>query len=158
MLTALLGYVVLAGLVYYGVKGAWELLKFACNAVVWVVGAIFTVVGALLDYITESFEDTPEYEPQAAYITKADPLLQFINQQVANNNVHSDPDVLSITRRLQTASRNGENLVLSKVKNAQGEEGIANPIFVKAKKGYEKKIQDALDRGSIYEKKVSVAG
>ena len=152
----LLTYVVLAVLVYYGVKGAWELFKFACKAVVWVVGAIFTVVGALTDYIMETLEESPEHEPQAAYVTKADPLLQFVENQAAKDNIATDPEVLEIKRRLRTASQNGETVVLTKVKNAQGEEGVANPKFVKAERGYEKKIQDALDRGQIYEKRVSV--
>lgn len=154
----LFSYVVLAGLVYYGVKGAWELFKFACKAVVWVVGAIFTVVGALAEYILETFDEAPDYEPQAAYITKADPLLQFVEQQAARDNIVSGDEVLEIKRRLKTASRNGETVVLTKVKNAQGEEGIANPKFVKAERGYEKKIQEALDRGQMYEQRTRVPG
>lgn len=158
MFTALLGYVVLAGLVYYGVRGAWELLKFACNAVVWVVGAIFTIVGALTDYILDTFEENPDYVPESAYVTKANPLLEFIQDQEAKGKVHSDGEVLQIKRRLQTASREGETIVMTKVKNSQGEEGIANPRFVKAERGFESRIQDALDRGQIYEKaKIKVA-
>lgn len=157
MFTALLGYVVLAGLVYYGVKGAWELLKFACKAVVWVVGALFTIVGALADYVSDTLEETPEYEPENVYITNANPLLEFIQDQEAKGNVHSDGEVLEIKRKLQTASRNGETIIMSKVKDSQGREGIANPKFVKAEKGYESRIQDALDNGQIYEKRIKVA-
>ena len=35
--------------------------------------------------------------------------------------------------------------------------GVANPKFVKAERGYESPIQDALNRGQIYEKRVKVA-
>lgn len=157
MFTALLGYVVLAGLIYWGVTGAWELLKFACKAVVWIVGAIFTVLGALADYISDTLEETPEHVPEAAYITKANPLLEFIEDQEAKGNVHSDGEVLQIKRRLKTASQNGETIIMSKVKDAQGREGVANPKFVKAEKGFESTIQDALDRGQIYEKRVKVS-
>ena len=158
MLTALLGYVVLAGLVYYGVKGAWELLKFACNAVVWVVGALFTVVGALTDYILDTFEGNPEYVPESAYVSKVNPLLDFIQDQEAKGLIDSDGEVLQIKRRLRDAAREGETIIMTKVRNSQGKEGIANPRFVKAERGFESRIQDALDRGQIYEKaKIKVA-
>lgn len=156
MFISLLTYAVLGGLIYYGVRGAWELFKFACRAVVWVVKGIFTIAGALMDYITDTWEEAPEYEPQAADVIKPSPLLEFIQQQEAQGKVEVG-ETIEIKKKLKSATQNGEVLVLSQVKDSEGKVGVANPKFVKAENGFESKIQNALDRGQIYEQKIKVA-
>ncbi|MBR1550219.1 MAG: hypothetical protein IJ634_06235 [Bacteroidales bacterium] len=155
MFTAILSYVVLAGLVYYGVKGAWELLKFACKAAVWVVGALFTVAESLVDYVRDTISTSPEHETQSVYITDAGPLNDFIKKQLAENKVKTEDGVLEISRRLDEAEKKNEKIIMSEVKDASGKVGIANPKFVQADK-FESNIQDALDNGQIYQKKVKL--
>lgn len=155
MFTALLGYAVLAGLIYWGVTGAWELLKFACRAAVWVIGAIFTVIGALMDYISDTLKDLPEeYEPTAVNMVKADPFLKFIEYAEETGTVEVGAP-LEIKRRLKTAAQNDEVIIASTIKNSRGEEGSTNMRFVKAK-DYEKEIKRPLDTGSVFVKPIKM--
>jgi hypothetical protein len=159
MLTALLtglAYVVAAGMVYYGVKGAWELLKIAFRIAKWVIKGIFTMLGAGLEYITSTISEL--FEPEEIYIlppSQVEGLGGYVQQQINLGNVSTDPEVLEIPRKCVDAARNGEILMVAQGRNHKGEKVLAEPTFVNAE-DYEDVIKQAGSRNQIYVKRVKV--
>ena len=137
-------------------RTSWEeTIVKACESSVWQIDGVFTISDSLVNYIYETMEKEPEYEPLAAYISGPKSLLNFIQAEETNENSNAIilPD---FKRRLIDASQNGEVLLLCKVKESDGQVHILNPTFVKAGQGFETKIKDALDQDKLYEQKVSI--
>lgn len=132
-----------------------ETLTKACESSVWLVDGVFTITDSLVNYIYQTMEKEPKYEPLAAYISGPNSLLNYIQAEETKDN--SNAEILSDFKlRLIDASQNGEVLLLCKVKAPDGQEHIFNPTFVKAEQGFETKIQDALEQDKLYEQRVSI--
>ena len=152
MLGALFTYVIIAGICYWGVVGAWKALKLAFEVAKWVVGGIIRVAGALTDYVMETIDNLDSnHQVVAVNIAKIDdPMIAYFNYMKDQGRV-TVGDAIDVTKRLN--QNRGASIVMSTVKDRNAKIGVdGSSIKISdATNKYEKQIQDALESGRIFE-------
>lgn len=134
--------------------GSTDALANACNDSIWVVDSKFTIEEHLVDYVADVADNNPNFILQAVYITETKTLLEFIQSQEAQGDIKEEETFIKVKERLKSSLQNGECLFSCKAKDSQGNDIILGSKFVKAVQGFEDSIQEALDKGMIYEKKI----
>ncbi|MDE6338962.1 MAG: hypothetical protein K2K97_04140 [Muribaculaceae bacterium] len=138
-------------------KAAWEVMKFAVKASVWVVAGIFTIAGHLASYVGKTLSKF--FTPEKVVVVnkrKLPALVGFLEEEARNEGIAEDPDVLEISQQLNKAVDNQQALIYSIGKDNDGEVAISDPEFISASQ-YDKKIAEAEDNNQIYIKKIRVA-
>lgn len=138
-------------------KAAWEVMKFAVKAAVWVVAGIFTIASHLTSYVGKTLSKL--FTPEKVVVVpkkKVPALIEFLDQEARNEGIAEDPDVLEISGQLKKAVDNQQALIYSIGKDNEGEVAVSDPKFISASQ-YDKKIADAEENNQIYTKKIRVA-
>lgn len=140
-------------------QAAWALLKFACKAALWVVAGVFEMAKAGYEYICRTVSKI--FKPTESIILgkrQLKGLGDYINAQIEQGNadVDEEPIYVDMRNRCYEASDKDEILIVAKGKDDSNEDVLAEPQFVVAD-GYEERIRNADESGSVYVKRVRVA-
>lgn len=141
---------------YVIVNNPFEELIKACKDNVWEINKPFTVLGSLSDYISDVIECNPNCNPNAVYVLNPQDLYDFLDNQENACRISDDDQLIFVKNRLKNAIQNGENLIMCKVEDSLGNITVLGVKFIKASLGFENQIQEALDSGKIYEKRIKV--
>lgn len=139
-------------------KAAWEVLKFAVKAAVWVVAGVFTIAGHLASYVGKTISRL--FTPEKVVVvppTKVPALVGFLEEEAKKGGIAEDPEVLDVKAKLDEAVKNKQAMIYSIGKdNATGQVAVSDPEFVYAKE-YAEQIAEAEKNNQIYIKKIRVA-
>lgn len=138
-------------------KAAWEVMKFAVKAAVWVVAGIFTIAGHLTSYVGKTLSKL--FTPEKVLVVpprKVPALVKFLEEEAERDGIADDPEVLEISSQLNKAVDNNEAMIYSIGRDNEGEVAVSDPEFISANQ-YDKKIADADENNQIYTKKIRVA-
>lgn len=139
-------------------KAAWEVLKFAVKAAVWVVAGMFTIAGHLASYVGKTISRL--FTPEKGVVVppkKVPALVRFIQEEAEKDGISEDPDVLEVKAKLDEAVKNKQAMIYTIGKdNETGQVAVSDPEFVYAKE-YAEQIAEAEKNNQIYIKKIRVA-
>lgn len=138
-------------------QAAWELMKLAVKVAVWVVGSIFTMAAAGVEYVGKTISRL--FKPNKVNVIgpkKLKGLGEFIQEEAKKGNVYEDDEVMEFARKCKDAQYNNEALMVAEGEDENGNETLAEPTFVKAD-DYEDKIKTADNNNQIYVKRIKVA-
>lgn len=138
-------------------RAAWEVMKFAVKAAVWVVVGVFTIAEHLASYVTKTLSKlfTPNkiiFVPRR----KVPSLVGFLQQEAERDGIADDPEILEISAQLNKAVEDEQALIYTIGKSNDGEVAVSDPEFISAQQ-YDQKIADAEANNQIYTKKIRVA-
>lgn len=139
-------------------RAAWEVMKFAVKAAVWVVAGVFTIAGHLASYVGKTISKlfTPE-KVVVVPTNKVPALVGFLEEEAKKDGIAEDPDVLEVSARLNKAVENNQAMIYSIGKdNETGQVAVSDPEFVVAKE-YAEQIAEAEKNNQIYTKKIRIA-
>lgn len=138
-------------------QAAWELMKLAVKVAVWVVGGIFTMAAAGVEYVGKTISKlfTPN---KVVFIgpQKLNGLAEFIRKEAEKDHVWVDNETMEFVKKCEDAQYNNEGLMVAEGEDENRNETLADPTFVKAD-DYEDKIKAADSNNQIYVKRVKVA-
>ena len=117
-----------------------QYLLEACDSPLWEVEDVFTVQGALTEFILEAKESTKN-QLLSIVISKVDKKMKDYFSRFSDE---------IFTERLDSAEKNEEYLVFCIGKNSNEKEENMMIRFLKARKGFEEQIQKVLDEGNAY--------
>jgi hypothetical protein len=138
------------------VKATWEVLKFACKAVVWVVAGMFTIAGHLASYVGKTLNAL--FKPKEVVVIpprKVPALVSFLEDEAKRDGIADDPDVLEINNQIKEAADKNQSLIFATGEDSNGNVAVSDPEFVSAT-SYDSKIAAANDSNKIYRKRVTI--
>lgn len=138
-------------------KAAWEVIKFAVKAAVWVVAGIFTIAGHLFSYVEKILSEF--FTPGKVVIVppkKMLALVGFLENEAEKGGIAEDPEIMVIKAKVDEAVDKGHSFVYAVGIDNKGDAAISDPEFISAEQ-YDQKIADAEKKNQIYVKNIRMA-